>query len=84
MSKVVQFPKKREPTLIPAMYEHTTSRDVVLFISPIIGHCVGHGVKDSKLNTYSLEEVVILETSVLNSPDWRRSATGSTLTFTQD
>lgn len=84
MSKVVQFPKKAKPTLIPAMYENIKTRDIVLFISPVIGHCVGYANTDASINKYHLEEVIILGASVLTSPDWQRCATGSALTFIQD
>ena len=84
MSRIITFPVKPASTPIPALYENLKTRDVLMFVTPLVGHCIGHSAKDSKLNQHGQGDVVVLGKSVLEDPNWRRCATGSSFTYIQD
>ena len=84
MSRTITFPVKPASTTIPALYENLKTRDVLMFVTPLVGHCIGHSAKDSKLNQHGQGDVVVLGKSILEDPNWRRCATGSSFTYIQD
>ncbi len=79
--QLIKFPRlKQAQTSVPAMYEHLGTKDVVFFISGT----VGHSLPDAALNEYNIEDMVTLDVPVTSCADWKRCASGSAFSFTQD